>query len=152
MPFCPSCGAEAQGRFCPRCGASIEAGAGTVPPPASAPVASSGLDTNVASALAYLLGFVTGILFLVLAPYNQNKTIRFHAFQSIFLSVGWIALVIVMNILSFILPWFLTTLLWFVMMLAGLGVFVLWLVLMFNAYQNQKLSLPVIGPMAEKQA
>ena len=152
MPFCPSCGAEAQGRFCPRCGASIEAGAGTVPPPAGAPVASSGLDTNVASALAYLLGFVTGILFLVLAPYNQNKTIRFHAFQSIFLSVGWIALVIVMNILSFILPWFLTTLLWFVMMLAGLGVFVLWLVLMFKAYQNQKLSLPVIGPMAEKQA
>ena len=111
-----------------------------------------GLDANLASALAYLLGFITGILFLVMAPYNQNKTIRFHAFQSIFLSVGWFVLVIVINILSFILPWFLSTLLWFVLMIGGLGIFVLWLVLMLKAYQGSKLVLPIVGPLAEKQA
>ena len=43
-----------------------------------------GMTDNVASALCYALGFITGILFLVLAPYNQNRMVRFHAFQSIF--------------------------------------------------------------------
>ena len=153
MAFCPSCGSEVQGRFCPKCGSSVEGGGtATAPPPIGNQASAGVLDTNLASALAYLLGFITGILFLVMAPYNQNRTIRFHAFQSIFLSVGWFALVIVINILSFILPWFLSTLLGFVLMIGGLGIFVLWLVLMLKAYQGSKLVLPIIGPLAEKQA
>jgi len=153
MAFCPSCGSEVQGRFCPKCGSSVEGGGtATTPPQMGTQASAGGLDTNLASALAYLLGFITGILFLVMAPYNQNRTIRFHAFQSIFLSVGWFALVIVINILSFILPWFLSTLLWFVLMIGGLGIFVLWLVLMLKAYQGSKLVLPIVGPLAEKQA
>jgi uncharacterized membrane protein len=153
MAFCPSCGSEVQGRFCPKCGSSVEGGGtATAPPPMGTQASAGGLDTNLASALAYLLGFITGILFLVMAPYNQNRTIRFHAFQSIFLSVGWFVLVIVINILSFILPWFLSTLLWFVLMIGGLGIFVLWLVLMLKAYQGSKLVLPIVGPLAEKQA
>ncbi len=42
------------------------------------------MDTNVVAALTYLVGFVTGILFLVLDPYKSNSFVRFHAFQSIF--------------------------------------------------------------------
>ncbi len=53
-----------------------------MPPPA--PVSAPGLTENVASALCYALGWITGIVFLVLAPYNQNRTVRFHAWQSIF--------------------------------------------------------------------
>ena len=45
------------------------------------------MTDNMAGALCYLFGFITGILFLVLAPYNQNRDIRFHAFQSIFLNI-----------------------------------------------------------------
>ena len=45
---------------------------------------------NVASTLCYVLGLITGILFLVLPPYNKNPVIRFHAFQSIFLHVACI--------------------------------------------------------------
>ncbi len=55
--------------------------------PTAAVATSSGLQENVAAALCYALGFITGILFLVLEPYNKNRNIRFHAFQSIFLSV-----------------------------------------------------------------
>jgi len=96
MAFCASCGAEVQGKFCAKCGAPSGApaagAANPTPPgpsfaPASAP-ASAGMDENVAAALCYLLGVLTGILFLVLEPYNRNPVIRFHAFQSIFV---WIA-------------------------------------------------------------
>ena len=38
------------------------------------------------------------------------------------------------------------------MPLVWLGFFILWLILIIKAYQDQKLVLPVIGPLAEKQA
>jgi hypothetical protein len=74
MAFCASCGAPVDGHFCAKCGAA-----------ASAPAAFVGLTDNVAGALCYLLGIITGIVFLLISPYNQNRTIRFHAFQSIYL-------------------------------------------------------------------
>ena len=154
MAFCPSCGSQVDGRFCAKCGAAVAAEAttgGTVPPPPAA-VQSSGLQENVASALCYLLGLLTGILFLVLAPYNQNKTIRFHAFQSIFMHLGIIALYIVLMIVSGALAFvgggfvlFLSPILW-------LACLCLWIFMMYKAYNNQKVVLPVIGPLAEKQA
>ncbi len=50
-------------------------GAGyTPPPPPGTPLEAQGMSTNTASALCYLVGLVTGIIFLVIAPYNQNKT------------------------------------------------------------------------------
>ena len=110
------------------------------------------MTDNVASALCYALGFITGILFLVLAPYNQNRTVRFHAFQSIFLNIGVFvfsfALSILLGIFHFlgaIFGLFLVPLIW-------LGFFILWLYLMFSAYQNKKVVLPIIGPLAQQQA
>src|SRR4051812_17831125 len=96
MPFCSSCGAAVEGRFCAKCGA---AAAGPAPV-----FASAGMTDNVAGALCYVLGLITGIVFLVLPPYNQNKAIRFHAFQSIFLNVAAILLSIVLSILVGVLP------------------------------------------------
>ncbi len=57
----------------------------------------------MACALCYLLGLLTGILFLVLEPYNKNRLIRFHAFQSIFLNIAWIAVYIALSIVGFAL-------------------------------------------------
>jgi uncharacterized membrane protein len=103
MVYCANCGASVEGKFCPKCGTAI----GVAPTPGAAPagavpVSAGGLDENIASALCYLAGLITGVLFLVLAPYNQNRTIRFHAFQSIFFHVGviiiWMALFTVMMI------------------------------------------------------
>ncbi len=115
------------------------------PKSGSAPPA-SGLDNNVAGALCYLLGFVTGALFLLMPPYNQNKVVRFHAFQSVFLSIVWIVLWIVVPAL---LPWMLTAIL---APIIGLAFLALWLFLMWKTYQNEKVVLPVVGPLAEKQA
>jgi uncharacterized membrane protein len=110
-------------------------------PPVSAP----GLPENSAAALCYLLGWVTGVIFLVLAPYNKNKLIRFHAFQSIFLSVG---LIILWWALSIILPWGL----WRLIGLIDLAFFVLWIYLLVQTYQGNKVVLPVVGDLAAKQA
>jgi uncharacterized membrane protein len=123
------------------------------PPPQIAP--SVGMTDNLAGALCYLVGFITGILFLVLAPYNQNRTIRFHAFQSIFLSIAWVAVWIVITII--LIPFryipFLGLFISLVLdAVVGLGGFILWLYLMFKTYNGEKVVLPVIGPMAEKQA
>jgi uncharacterized membrane protein len=156
MPFCASCGTQVDGKFCPKCGAAIVAGGVAPPPPApgagpyAAPVAAPMAD-NVASALCYSLGFITGIIFLVMEPYSKNRAIRFHAFQSIFLSVAVIAIDIVLGI---VLPvtlfsWGLYALVWSVFRLICL---ILWLYTIISAYQGKTLVLPVIGPLAQKQA
>jgi uncharacterized membrane protein len=90
-----------------------------------------------------------GILFLVLAPYNQNKIIRFHAFQSIFLNVAWVVFWIVFNIIFAALHIFS---LLFLTPLIGLAFFVLWIYMIISAYQGKTVVLPVIGPIAQAQA
>ena len=110
---------------------------------------------NVAGALCYVFGLVTGILFLVLAPYNQNRNIRFHAFQSIFLQIAWIVLWIVLTVITLplnaipILGAMISILLHFLLFAGGV---IIWLYLMYKAYNGEKLVLPIVGPIAEKQA
>ena len=139
------------------------AGTGYTPPPpqaASGPAASApaaaGMQDNVASALCYLFGLITGVLFLVLAPYNQNKAIRFHAFQSIFWHIAWIVIWIVYGIvrvaLAFVLPLSLSLVLTLLSLVVWFGGFLSWLFLMWKAYNNEKFVIPIIGPLAEKQA
>ncbi len=171
MPFCASCGAQVEGRFCAKCGSPVAAAptppppgnpsAGAVPPMGAAPagpgyqyqpVAASGMSDNVASALCYLVGLITGILFLVLTPYNQNRTIRFHAFQSIFLNVAWIVVWIGLSVLMGILHIAGLFFGLFLTPLIGLAFFVLWIYMMIAAYQGKMVVLPVIGPLAQQQA
>ena len=168
MAFCANCGAAVEGRFCQKCGAPVAA-PGTdplppPPPPATPPYnpgpqaqigPTVGMTDNMAGALCYLFGFITGILFLVLAPYNQNRDIRFHALQSIFLNIAWVALWIVITII--LIPFryipFLGLFISLVLQtVIGLGGFIAWLYMMFKTYNGEKIVLPVIGPMAEKQA
>ncbi|MFB3854903.1 MAG: hypothetical protein ACE148_13895, partial [Vicinamibacterales bacterium] len=68
-----------------------------------APAAPGAMAANVAGLLTYILGFITGIIFLVLEPYNKDKFVRFHAFQSIFFNVAIIVLSIAYAILSTVL-------------------------------------------------
>ena len=150
MAFCPNCGVQTAGAFCPNCGSAVGAGTGpgeaSFVPPASATTA--GMSDNVAGALCYLFGLITGIIFLVISPYNQNKTVRFHAFQSIFLTVAYFVIQIAWSIVS-LLTHGLGFLLYPVLLLFF---FVLWLYMMYSAYNNKRVKLPVVGDLAEKQA
>jgi len=142
-------------RFCSSCGAQMEEGAvtcaacgkSTVPPTVTT-AATSGLADNVAGMLAYVT-IIPPIVFLVLEPYNKNRFIRFHSFQSIFFHVAWIVIWVALNIIASIpiLGW-MSVLIW---PLIGLGGFVVWVILLLKAYQNQMFKLPVIGDLAEKQ-
>ena len=114
--------------------------------------ASSGLSDDAASGIAYLT-FIPAIIFLVVAPYNQKASIRFHSWQSILLFAAMvvidIALAIVLGILTFIIPWYLIGSIWWLIRLAWL---VIWLLPMINAFQGKRIKLPIIGDFAEKQA
>jgi uncharacterized membrane protein len=122
------------------------------PPPSAQP---AGMTENMACALCYLLGWLTGVLFLVLEPYNRNKTIRFHAFQSIFMCIALFAVYIVLFIISGVLllvPFIGAAISVAIHLILGFGTFALWLFLMYKAYNNERFVLPIIGPLAEKQA
>lgn len=157
MPQCPRCGAHAQGRFCAACGSPLPAETAAPPPPSPGPppLAAAGLTENAAAALCYALGVLTGVLFLVLEPYNRNRTIRFHAFQSIFFWVAVVVASIAMTILANLIAW-LPYVGWIVVLMLwpvfGLGALAMWVMLMYKAYNNQRWVLPLIGPIAEKQA
>lgn len=154
MPYCPTCGAATQGRFCEKCGAPVDP-ASAVTPAYQPGSAAAGLQDNAAGALCYLAGFVTGVIFLVLEPYNKKPFVRFHAFQSILFCVAWIALSMVLSIVMGAAGLAAHTLWWLfipIRMLIGLVGFLIWLFCMFKAYNRELFQLPVIGPIAAKQA
>jgi Predicted membrane protein len=111
--------------------------------------AQTGLSDNAASGLAYLT-IIPAIIFLLVAPYNQNSTVKFHSWQSIFLGIAWVAVWIVLGIVGAI-P-FLNLVDLILMPLVGLVFLIVWLIAMINAFQGKKFSLPFLGPLAEKQA
>ena len=119
----------------------------------TATASSTGLAPNVAGALAYLLGPITGILFFLLE--KENRFVRYHAAQSITLGLLWIALSVVFSVLSGMLV-MVPVLGWLVALLLsvvfGLGGFFLWLFLMWRAFQGREWESPIAGPMARKLA
>ena len=113
------------------------------------------MEENVASALCYLLGWLTGVLFLVIEPYNKNKTIRFHAWQSIFMCLGLLVVYIALTIIStifLVVPFVGAAISVAIHLIMGFGTLGLWIFMMYKAYNKERFVLPVIGPFAEKQA
>lgn len=149
MPFCNACGQEiGSAAFCPKCGAKQ----GAVPTSAG-PAPAAGLAENVAGALCYSVGWITGIIFLLV---DKRPFVKFHAAQSIVVFGG-------LQILSIVLGMFLGAsiftggfhlfgsgfLLLHIVNLAG---FVLWILLMVKAYQGERFKLPIASDLAENIA
>jgi uncharacterized membrane protein len=102
-----------------------------------AKMAAFGLPQNTAAALTYVLGWLTGLVFLLVE--KDNRVIRFHAMQSVMFFGA-------LTVLSFVpvIGWLLSPLL---MILA----FIVWLVSIYKAYNGEMLELPVVGKLAKKQ-
>ena len=98
---------------------------------------STGLEENVAGLLCYVLGWVSGLVFILIE--KENKFVRFHAIQSI----------IVFGILS--LASIILSRILFLGGIIGILGLVLWIVLMIKAYQGEKYKVPWAGNLAEKQ-
>ena len=103
------------------------------------------IEDNIASALCYLLLGVTGTLMLYLEPYRHNHRVRFHAFQAILVNLAIIVMWLAISLLGKSLAMLISP-------VFALGALVLWLVLIWTAWQNERIVLPLIGPLAEKQA
>jgi len=145
--------------FCPQCGAPVGAAAVPPPPPPSpgwtptpaAPVAhASGLQENVAGMLCYILGWVTGIVFLLI---DKRPFVRFHAAQSIVV-FGFLSLVRIVLAFAFaggsgygffsfwaLLSW-----------LVSIVTLVAWIVLMVFAFQGKQYEVPGAGGIARNLA
>jgi uncharacterized membrane protein len=161
MAACAKCGSIVadDASFCNICGSPVSVVTSPVPPPPppspSMGAANAGMTSNVAGALAYLLGLVTGIIFLVLEPYKRDPFVRFHAFQSIFLNVVLIIFSIVWsNIITMMVVsiGFLWGLFGLIGSLVYLAFFIFWLFLMYKAYNRETFKIPIIGDIADKQA
>ncbi len=102
---------------------------------------STGLTENIAGLLCYILGFITGIIFILIE--KENKFVRFHAMQAIILSVGLFVIQIALAMIPFLVM---------ISSLVGLGGFILAVFLMYKAYQGEKYKLPIIGDIAEQNS
>lgn len=112
-------------------------------------VSQSGLSDNAAGGLAYVT-IIPAIIFLIIEPFNRNRYVRFHSWQCIFLAIAWVVvdlgLMIIARIpgigfLDFIIG-----------PLVGLAFFILWLIVMIQAFNGKRFKVPIIGDFAEKQA
>lgn len=95
-----------------------------------------GLPKNTAAALSYVLGWLTGIVMLLL---EKDPFVRFHAMQSV-ITFGALTILAMVPIIG-----------WAISPLIMIVSFVLWLVLIFKAYQGEEFKLPVVGELAKKQ-
>jgi uncharacterized membrane protein len=100
-------------------------------------VAETGLKKTTSGALAYVLGPVTGIIFLVI---EKDPFVRFHAMQST-----------VVFVVLFVLQWVLgiTIILFPLSALIGIISFVLWLILIYKAWQGEQWEVPILGKVAK---
>lgn len=118
-----------------------------------------GLDINVGSLLCYLPVCLISLIYsiIVIATDKENKQVRFHAFQSLILSVAYIVVVIVLQVFAMIVGVALNSaaiasligLLVLVVLVGFLGAMIFG---MIKGYQGQQFKFPIIGDMAEKWA
>jgi len=102
--------------------------------------AGTNMKKETAGALAYVLGPITGVIFLII---NKDPFVKFHAMQSIVIFLG-----------LFILQWILgfTVILAFFIPIVWLVEFVLWLLLIYKAWQGQEWEVPFFGKLARNFA
>ncbi|PYS69915.1 MAG: hypothetical protein DMF73_13890 [Acidobacteria bacterium] len=135
-------------------------------PPSGAPGGKTSfmnLDSNVGAMLCYILNFVCclGLVLsiILLVTEKENRFVKFHAVQSLFLAALQIAVGIVIGILGLILSlalnafdmswlaWILILGLRFILLLIFLA---LWIMGGIKAYGGQWYKLPIIGEFAWK--
>ena len=99
---------------------------------------STGLDENIAGLLCYVLGWVSGIVFLLLE--QESNFVKFHAVQSIIV-FG------VLSVVNAVFDWIPVFGL-IVGIVSGILAFVLWILLMVKASQGERYRVKWAGNYA----
>jgi uncharacterized membrane protein len=100
------------------------------------------MNENTAGLLCYILGWITGLIFLAME--KESKFVKFHAMQSLIVFLFLSAVVVFTPVIPLI-GWIVSIVAW------PLG-FVLWVFLMYKAYKGEMYKLPVVGDFAERHA
>ncbi|MFY9724425.1 MAG: hypothetical protein WB579_19935 [Bryobacteraceae bacterium] len=144
MPFCTQCGNAVAGRdqFCWRCGARQLAT--TTLPPAADPL--TGVSPRTASVLSYVpgVGWIACIIWLASDRFRHDRTVRFHAFQGLYLFVAWLMNAWVIHPLSYLSGHLQIDKLFDVALLI-MSVFMI-----IKASHDEAYSLPLFGELAER--
>jgi len=101
-------------------------------------------NRNLVAAVSYLLFFITGIVILLVE--KEDKFIRFHAMQSVFVFGGLFIINFIISLLLSqvdILATLFNTLVW-------IGIIIIWFSSMIRAYQGRMFKWPLAGDFAEK--
>ncbi len=101
------------------------------------------------AALAYLLGFVTGIIFLYVEPYDRDDFVRFHARQSIVFSVAWFAVNVIGSVFIAVLPHAIGAIVIFLLYVFNLAAAVFWVFLMYKAFSGERYRIPELADWVE---
>ena len=101
---------------------------------------STGLEENVAGFFCYILGFITGIVFLVVE--KRSSFVRFHAMQSTITFLGLFVISMILGVIPIL------HLLVYPIWILSL---ILWLILMVKALRGERYLLPIVGKMAEEK-
>lgn len=112
--------------------------------------AASGLQENVAGLLCYLLGWLTGIIFLLI---DKRPFVRFHAAQSIVVFGSLFVLRLILTFFwigSYHYGFFGIHLL--ISSLLGIVTLAAWVILMIFAYQGKRFEVPVAAGIAKSLA
>lgn len=147
MAFCGKCGSQVQdgAPFCPQCGAPVGVAAPVMP----GPVAGSGLQENVAGLLCYVLGWLTGLIFLLI---DKRPFVRFHAAQSIVV-FGILFVIRLVITFGFLGTGMYSFGLWgIISLLVSLVTLAAWIILMIQAYQGKMFEVPVAANLAKSIA
>jgi uncharacterized membrane protein len=117
--------------------------------PMTVQTSQSGLGENVAGGLAYFT-IIPAIVFLIIEPYSRNQFVRFQCWQSIFLNIAAIVIDVALIILGRFpfIGWSVI----FIMPLVGIVFFVVWIIVLINAFNGKRFKVPIVGDLAEKQA
>lgn len=103
---------------------------------------STGMEPNVAGLLCYLFWWVTGVIFLIIE--KENQLVRFHAIQSIAMSVVlWVIYIILL---------FIPIVGWIINIFLAIGMVILWIYMMYKTYRGVKVKLPIVGNFAENNS
>ena len=103
---------------------------------------SIGLDENIAGALAYALGWITGVGLLIVE--HENQFVRFHAMQSS-IAFGALCALWFIGFSIPILGWVLS-----IMVVTPVSALV-WLLMLYKAYRGERFKLPIAGDIAEQR-
>ncbi|MBI1791710.1 MAG: hypothetical protein HYR60_29640 [Acidobacteria bacterium] len=146
MAFCSQCGKPVTpaDRFCAHCG-----GAQPVEPQRHADLF-GGLSPRVASILCYvpMLGWIGSIVVLASDRFRNNRALRFHAFQGLYLFVAWLIADHVLGPMLRMLP----GPMYRADKLLELIVFGGWIFMIIKAAHEETYALPIIGDLAQKSA